>query len=123
MAPQLSGDTPRRTREAQQEGREDPGRQRPLALVQQGSGEVIEGALAAMAPVALASGTVLVRAPTSNMVALAPRTLEWTIFPPECMWLGKEMISLSPPPRRTGRAGHLAPGSSNLRTPKGALML
>jgi hypothetical protein len=38
-------------------------------------------------------------------------------------WLGKEMISLSPPPRRTGRAGHLAPGSSNLRTPKGALML
>jgi len=39
------------------------------------------------------------------------------------MWLGKEMISLSPPPRRTGRAGHLAPGSSNLRTPKGALML
>ena len=39
------------------------------------------------------------------------------------IWLGKEMISLSPPPRRTGRAGHLAPGSSNLRTPKGALML
>jgi len=38
-------------------------------------------------------------------------------------WLGKEMISLSPPPRRTGRAGHLAPGSSNLRTPAGALML
>jgi hypothetical protein len=28
-------------------------------------------------------------------------------------WLGKEAISLSPPPRRTGRASRLAPGSSN----------
>jgi hypothetical protein len=38
-------------------------------------------------------------------------------------WLGKEMISLSPPPRRTVRTSHLVHGSSNLRTPRGALML
>jgi hypothetical protein len=38
-------------------------------------------------------------------------------------WAGKEMTSLSPPPLRTGHAGHLAPGSSNRRTPRGALLL
>ena len=38
-------------------------------------------------------------------------------------WLGKEVISLSPPPRRTVRTSHLVHGSSNLRTPRGALML
>jgi hypothetical protein len=38
-------------------------------------------------------------------------------------WLGKEMISLSPPPRRTVRTSHLVHGSSNLRTPRGALLL
>jgi SRSO17 transposase len=39
------------------------------------------------------------------------------------MWLGKEMISLSPPPRRTVRTSHLVHGSSNLRTSRGALLL
>ena len=39
------------------------------------------------------------------------------------VWLGKEMISLSPPPRRTVRTSHLVHGSSNLRTPRGALLL
>ena len=38
-------------------------------------------------------------------------------------WLGKEVISLSPPPRRTVRTSHPVHGSSNLRTPRGALML
>jgi hypothetical protein len=38
-------------------------------------------------------------------------------------WLGKEMISLSPPPRRTERISHLVHGSSHLRTPRGALLL
>ena len=42
---------------------------------------------------------------------------------PKGSWLGKEMISLSPPPRRTVRTSHLVHGSSNLRTPRGALML
>ena len=34
-------------------------------------------------------------------------------------WLGKEVISLSPPPRRTGHASRLAPGSSNRSTVQG----
>jgi hypothetical protein len=51
--------------------------------VQQGIGEVVEGALAAMTPVALTSGAVLICAPLSNGMALAPRTLERTILPPE----------------------------------------
>ena len=51
--------------------------------MQEGLGEVIEGALTAVAPVAFAPGTVLVRAPAANVVALAPGTLEWTIFPPQ----------------------------------------
>ena len=51
--------------------------------MEQGSGEVVEGALAAMAPVAFAPGAVLVCAPLANVVALAARTLQRTIFPPE----------------------------------------
>ena len=80
---QFSGNTPRRTRETEQKRRQNPVRQRSLALVQQGRGEVVEGALAAMTPVAFASGAVLVRAPASNVVALASRTLQRTVFPPE----------------------------------------
>ena len=38
-----------------------------------------------MAPVTLASGMVVVGVPTSNVVALAARTLERTVFPPERM--------------------------------------
>jgi hypothetical protein len=53
--------------------------------MQQGLGEVIEGALATMAPVAFAPGAVLVCAPLSNVVALASRALQRTIVPPECM--------------------------------------
>jgi hypothetical protein len=52
--------------------------------MQQGIGEVVEGPLATVAPVALAPGAVLVGTPLSNVVALAARTLQWTIFPPEC---------------------------------------
>jgi hypothetical protein len=51
--------------------------------MQQGLGEVIEGALATMAPVAFAPGAVLVSAPLSNVVALASRALQRTIVPPE----------------------------------------
>jgi ABC-type uncharacterized transport system substrate-binding protein len=38
-------------------------------------------------------------------------------------WLGKEMILLSSPPRRTVRTDHPVHGSSHRRTPRGALML
>src|SRR5215510_13617989 len=48
-------------------------------------GEVVERALAAVAPVAFAPGSVMVLAPRIDVLALAPGTLEWTIFPPECV--------------------------------------
>ncbi len=48
-----------------------------------GSGEVVEGALATMAPGAFASRSILVCAPLSNLVALASRALQRTILPPE----------------------------------------
>ena len=38
-------------------------------------------------------------------------------------WSGKEMTSLSPPPLRTVRTRHRVHGSSNRRTPRGALLL
>ena len=62
--------------------------------MQQGRGEVVEGALAAMAPGAFTSGTVLVHAPLANVMALAPRTLEGTIFPPERMDVGLALFSV-----------------------------
>jgi hypothetical protein len=43
--------------------------------------------------------------------------------PPMTTWLGKEMISLSPPPRRTVRTDHPVHGSSNRRTLRGGLVL
>ena len=53
--------------------------------MQQSLSEVIEGTLTAIAPVAFAPGALVVGAPASNVVALAPGTLEWTLFPPERM--------------------------------------
>jgi hypothetical protein len=50
------------------------------------------------------------------------------IYRPRCnlpmyTWLGKEMILLSFPPRRTVRTRHRVYGSSHRRTPGGALVL
>src|SRR5262249_33893340 len=53
--------------------------------------EVVESALAAVAPVAFAPRSVVVIAPRINVLALAPGTLERTIFPSQCM-----NISLTP---------------------------
>jgi len=78
----------RGTGEAPQQGREYPGRQRPLALVHQGMGEVVEGTLAAVAPVALAPRSVVVLPPGIDVLALAPGTLERVLFPPERMDVG-----------------------------------
>jgi hypothetical protein len=58
MHAHLSRNAPGRASEAQQKGRKNPVRQRPLALVQQGRGEVVEGALAAVAPVTFAPRSV-----------------------------------------------------------------
>src|SRR5262249_18392767 len=60
----------------------------PRDLVQQGRGEVVEGALAALAPVALTPGPVVVLAPRTDIVTVAPGTLEWAIFPPQCVDVG-----------------------------------
>ena len=60
----------------------------------QGISEVVEGALTTMAPVAFAPGALLVGAPASNMVALAARTLQRTIFPPERMNIGLALFSV-----------------------------
>ena len=48
-------------------------------------GKIIEGPLAAVAPVALAPRAVVVRPPGIDVLALAPRTLERTLFPQEGM--------------------------------------
>src|SRR5712691_6942432 len=85
MHPHLPGNTPGRAREAQQEGRENPVRERPLALGEQRVGEVIEGAPTAVAPVAFAPWPVMIGPPGPNVVTLAPGTLERTIFPPQRM--------------------------------------
>jgi hypothetical protein len=53
--------------------------------VEQRIGEVIEGALAAVTPVAFAARAVVIRPPRIDILALAPGTLEGPIFPPERM--------------------------------------
>jgi hypothetical protein len=72
--PYLLRNVPGRTGEAHQKGGEDPVRQRSRALVQQGRGEVVEGTLAAMAPVAFTPGPVVVLAPRIDLVIGAPGT-------------------------------------------------
>ena len=69
-------------------------RQRPLALREQGMGEVVEGALAAVTPIAFAPGAVVVLPPRIDVLALAPGTLEGPIFPPECMDVGLTLVGV-----------------------------
>jgi hypothetical protein len=47
--------------------------------------EIVEGALAAVAPLAFAARPVVVRAPRVDVVALAPGTLQGAIFPSQGM--------------------------------------
>jgi hypothetical protein len=82
---QLSGNPLRRTRETEQNRRQNPGQQRSLTLVQQGIGEVVEGALAAVTPVTFTPVSIVVISPRIDVLALAPGTLEWTIVPPQRM--------------------------------------
>ncbi len=85
MHPHLASDAPRGAREAEQKRREEPVRDRPFALGQQGVREVIAGALAPVTLGAFASRAVVVRAPRIDVLALASGTLEGPLFPPECM--------------------------------------
>ena len=51
-------------------------------------GKIVEGPLAAVAPVALAPRAVVIGAPGIDVLALAPGTLERAFFPPERMDIG-----------------------------------
>ena len=69
-------------------------RQRPLALMEHSVGEIVEGALAAVTPVAFAAGAVVVRPPRIDVLALAPGTLQGTIFPPQRMDVGLTLVDI-----------------------------
>jgi hypothetical protein len=62
--------------------------------VEQRIGEVIEGALAAIAPVAFAAGSIVVRPPWIDILALAPGTLEGPIFPSQHMDVDLTLIDV-----------------------------
>src|SRR5262249_1805729 len=62
--------------------------------MQQGSGEVVEGALATMAPVAFAPRAILVCTPLSNVVTLTSRTLQRTILPPQRTDIGLALFGV-----------------------------
>ena len=68
--------------------------QRPLALVQHGIGEVVEGALAAVAPVAFVPRSVVVIALRIDIMALAPGTLEGPLFPSQRVDVGVALIGV-----------------------------
>jgi hypothetical protein len=87
MDPQLSGDAPRGTRQAQQKRGEHPVHERALAAIQERAREVIEGALAALLFTAGAFQAWLgvVRAPGTDVEALTAGTLEGPIFPAQRM--------------------------------------
>jgi hypothetical protein len=94
MDAQLSGHTPRRTRETEEKRRQNPVRQRPPTLVEQGIGEIVEGALATVTPVAFAAGSVVVIPPRIDIPALTAGTLEGTIFPPQRMDVGLTLVDV-----------------------------
>ena len=64
------------------------------ALMEQGKGQIVEGPLAAVAPVALAPRAVVVLPPGIDVLALAPGTLEWALFPPERMDVGLTLFGV-----------------------------
>src|SRR5215470_3039842 len=78
MDSQFPGDAPRRACQTEQKGGENPVCEGALAAVQECTREVIEGALAVLrfTAVALQSRLVVIGPPGTNMVALAPGTLE-----------------------------------------------
>jgi hypothetical protein len=62
--------------------------------MEEGISQGIEGALAAVAPVAFAPGSVMVIAPRIDVVALTPGTLKRPIFPPQRMEVGLTLIDV-----------------------------
>ena len=94
MDAQLSGDATRRTRETEEKGGQNLVRQRPLTLGQQRVSEIVKGTPTAVAPVALQSWPIVVYAPGTDIVALASRTVQGAIFPPQCMDIGVAGVSV-----------------------------
>jgi hypothetical protein len=62
--------------------------------MQHGVGEIIEGALAAMTPIAFAARAVVVGPPRINIVALAPGTLQGPVFPSQGMDVGLTLFEV-----------------------------
>ena len=57
-------------------------------------GEVVEGAVAAVAPVAQTPGSIVVLPPRIDVLALASGTLEWALFPPQRMDIGVTLVDV-----------------------------
>src|SRR5262249_11117229 len=87
MDAQFSGDAPRRARQTEQKGGENPMCEGALASVQECARKVIEGALAGLlfTAVALQSGLVVICAPGTDIVTLTPGALQEPIFPAQPM--------------------------------------
>ena len=94
MDTHLPGNAPRRAGETEEKGGQNPVWQRPLALMEQGIGQIVKSALAAVAPVAFASRSVVVLAPRINVLALTPGALQRAIFPSERMDRGVACVSV-----------------------------
>src|SRR5215813_8458802 len=96
MDAQLSGNTPRRTRQTEQKGGEKPVGEGALAAVQECAREVIAGALAGLlfTAVALQARLVVIGPPGTNIVALTSGALERTIFPPQRMDVGLTLVDV-----------------------------
>jgi hypothetical protein len=94
MDAHLPRNAPRRAGQTEQKRRQNPVGQRPLALVQQRMGEVIESALAAVAPGAFAPGSVVVLPPRIDVLALAPGTLEGPLFLSQRVDVGMTLIGV-----------------------------
>ena len=62
--------------------------------MEQGIGQIVEGTLAAVTPVAFAPGSVVVLPPRVDVLALAPGTLEWAIFPSQRMDVGLTLVDV-----------------------------
>src|SRR5262245_57405317 len=57
-------------------------------------GEVIEGAVAPVTPVAFTPGSIVILPPRIHIPALTPGTLEGTIFPPQRMDGGLTLVDV-----------------------------
>jgi hypothetical protein len=57
-------------------------------------GQIIEGTLAAVAPIALAPRAVVIGTPETDVLALASGTLERAFFPPERMDVGLAVFGI-----------------------------